>query len=132
MSEEPPEWRAIEHVLDPGQPGDGESGMWGVTVAWRGPGDQWAVIRGCYMSGNLPCFDADGEMDYEPSPSNRTDEWKATHRFTLDEAFALGERVLPTIRINGMSWRELVRWREAGHPRDDNGRVVIPPAGVKP
>lgn len=122
-------WRAIEYVLDPGPEGDHESGMWGVTLAWRGPGDQWAVIRGCYMSGNLPCFEADGNMDYEPSPSSRTDEWKAAHRFPLAEAMALGERVLPTITINGMTWAQVEAWRSGGYQRDDNGRPVIPLPG---
>lgn len=121
-----PTWQAIEYVLDPGGEDDADSGLFAVSVAWRGPGDRWAVIQGAYRSGHLPCFDAKGKMDYESSPSNRTDKWKRTHRFPLGEAMRLGERVLPTIKVNGLSFDDVCRWRAAGCPRDGDGRPVVP------
>jgi hypothetical protein len=122
------EWRAIEYVLDPGDGDDWESGMWGVTVAWRGPGDLWAVLRGCYTSGHHYCFDADGGMESEHIPSERTEEWKAKYRFPLAEAMAIGERVVASLVVNGMTWEQVVAWRAGGHQRDDKGRPIIPGA----
>lgn len=124
-------WRAIEYVMYPGEPGAAESGMWGITLAWRGP-DQWGVYRGCYMHPHHFGFDADGHMEMEPARDDRDDEWKATHRFPLAEAMALGERVLPTIKINGMRWEQVVAWRAGGHQRDDKGRPIIPVASSAP
>lgn len=123
------EWRAIEYVLDPGEEGDPESGMWGVTVAWRGPGDRWAVLRGCYTEGHHFCFDAEGAMESEWIPSERTDEWKAKYRFPLAEAMRIGERIAAGLVVNGMTWDQVVAWRAAGHLRDESGRAIIPSAG---
>lgn len=56
--------------------------LFSVKVSWRG-GDRYAVER----SGQ--CLGSDGEWDYEVSPSEREDEWNATHRFSYDQACAL-------------------------------------------
>jgi len=67
-----------------------------IEVKFRGPGDLWAVttIFGA-------CLSSEGEWDYEPSPSNRTDEWKATHRFDLDTALRLAKEQAPLMTVNG-------------------------------
>jgi hypothetical protein len=54
------------------------NGEFGIYVEDRGRG-KWAVT---HMG---RCMDAGGDWDYEPSPSNRTDEWVAQHRFDSPE-----------------------------------------------
>ena len=58
---------------------DRDARYFSVTVEWRGK-DQWAVCR------FGECLGTDGEWDYEPSTSSRTEEWLATHRFDHDTA----------------------------------------------
>lgn len=65
-----------------------------VYVRWRGD-NKWGVFN---MSS---CFSADGCWDHEPSSSNRSEEWLAAHRFSLDAAMELAGRVLPTVKWNG-------------------------------
>lgn len=55
-----------------------------IVIAWRGE-DSWAV---CDMDDVL---NRDGDWEFEPFPSSRTDEFKARTRFSLDEAFARAE-----------------------------------------
>lgn len=45
------------------------------------------------------CLSATGEWDYEPMPSNRTDEWKALHRFTRATAIGHARRAAPHLTI---------------------------------
>lgn len=66
-----------------------------VKVSWRGPGDRWAVTR---MS---RCLNSAGQWDHEMRPSERDDEWKATHRFPLAEALERAKAVAPHIKVNG-------------------------------
>src|SRR6185436_1092107 len=73
---------AVAYVVSCFPPDDDEAGTWDVRVESRGEG-RWAVCHFRY------CADADGNWDYEPSPSNREDDWKATHRFDLDTALEL-------------------------------------------
>lgn len=50
-----------------------------VEIAWRGP-DQWVIAgAGC-------CLNTDDQWEVEPQPSNRTDEFKARTRYSLQEA----------------------------------------------
>lgn len=52
-----------------------------VQIAWRGPGDRWAVARRCFV------LNRDGEWEYEPIPSSRDDAFKARTRFGHEEAW---------------------------------------------
>ncbi|MDG4799033.1 hypothetical protein [Micromonospora sp. WMMD980] len=70
--------------------------IYAVTVTWRG-GEQYAVKRHSQVLG------ADGEWDYEPSPSNRNDEWIATHRFDYDTACRLAMEACQHITVNGLT-----------------------------
>lgn len=74
---------------------DDEAYAFTLTVEWRGPGDLWAVCR------MRQCLGADGNWDREPSPSNREDDWKATHRFRLDEAIRLAKDAARQVVVNG-------------------------------
>lgn len=74
---------------------DVDSSVWSLSVEHRGPGDRWAVCRMSY------CLSTDGEWDIEPIPSYRTDEWKSTHRFPLEEARRLAVEMYPKLIING-------------------------------
>lgn len=78
-------------------------GHYDVTVDWRGPG-RWAV---CWLG---YCLGADGEWDYEPSPSNREDDWLEAHRFDVDTALALAREAAPNVTVNGMTALECVQW----------------------
>lgn len=67
-----------------------------IEVTDRGDG-RWAVCR------MKRCLDADGEWDYEPIPSERTDEWLATHRFDRDTAIRLAREAAPKVKVNGIA-----------------------------
>jgi hypothetical protein len=73
-----------------------------ITVEWRG-NDQWAVTR--YGD----CFGTDGEWDYEPRPSSRTDEWKNTHRFDLATALDLAKQQAQLITVRGKTAADLLK-----------------------
>jgi hypothetical protein len=67
-----------------------------ITVEYRGKG-RWAVAR------FGQCLDANGLWDHELSPSNREDDWLATHRFDLDTALELAKAAAPHVRVNGLT-----------------------------
>lgn len=83
---------------------------WNITVEWRGQ-DTWAVKRWS------DCLGRDGEWDYEPNPSSRTDEWIKDHRFPLAEALELAKRAAPDVIVNGFTPADLLEWHAAGCPR---------------
>lgn len=71
-------------------------GSYSVTVTWRG-GEQYAVKR------HSQCLGADGTWDYEPSSSDRTDEWIAEHRFDYDTACRLAAEACQHITVNNLT-----------------------------
>ena len=70
--------------------------VWSLTISWRGPGDSWAVK---HLSS---CLNNEGGWDWEPSPSNRDEEFRATHRFTFAEAAERAFAAYPKVVINGL------------------------------
>ncbi|MFY1686444.1 hypothetical protein [Plantactinospora sp. WMMB782] len=70
--------------------------LYAITVERRGPAG-WAVVR------NRWCLGADGEWEFEPIPSERTDEWIAAHRFPLEQALELAKAAAPGVTVNGWS-----------------------------
>lgn len=76
-----------------------------VSVQWRG-GERYAVLHRGF------CLGADGEWDYESIPSERADEWKATHRFGFEEACALAEKAALTVTCNGLNAQAMLAWAE--------------------
>lgn len=67
-----------------------------LSVEYRGD-DLWAVM-------DYPhCLSADGTWDFEHTPSERTDEWIATHRFDLDTALTLARQHAPLLHVNGFT-----------------------------
>jgi hypothetical protein len=83
---------------------DLDSQAFEVKVAYRGR-DLWAVTR------HTLCLASDGTWDYEPSPSNREDDWLVTHRFPLDEALRLADAALPSIKVNGTTAADVLAER---------------------
>lgn len=73
-------------------------------VEYRGH-DLWAVLDGPY------CLGTDGEWDYEPSPSNREDDWLETHRFDLDTALKLAKEAAPKMTVNGYTVADVLARR---------------------
>ncbi len=76
---------------------------WTIKVEARGHG-KWAVLH----SGQ--CLGTDGEWDWESIPSDRSDEWLATHRFDLDTALDLAQEAAPRVVINGMTPAQVRAW----------------------
>jgi hypothetical protein len=76
-----------------------------VWVEDRGRG-LWAVTDGAF------CYDANGDAEYEPIPSEREDEWRAKYRFDLDTALALAKRVAPTLTVNGYTVADVLAGAE--------------------
>ncbi|WP_141704157.1 hypothetical protein [Planobispora rosea] len=77
-------------------PDDINTHSYTITVEYRGH-DRWAVLDGPYA------LDANGDADYEPRPSERDDEWLATHRFDLDTALAIAKKAAPLMTVNGQT-----------------------------
>jgi hypothetical protein len=67
-----------------------------ITVEYRGR-DRWAVTR------HGQCLGVDGRWEYELRPSEREDDWPATHRFDLDTALGLAKLAAPHVRVNGFT-----------------------------
>lgn len=67
-----------------------------IRVEYRG-GGRWAVVQ------HRMCLGADGEWSWESIPSEREDEWLATHRFDLDTALELATQAAPLLTVNGFT-----------------------------
>lgn len=57
---------------------------------------RWAVTSGAHG-----CLGSDGAWEYEMNPSERSDEWIATHRFALDVALDLAKDAARNITFMG-------------------------------
>lgn len=84
---------------------DEDASTWDIIVEERSAG-RWSVAT------LFQVYDIDGEPTYEPSPSNRDDDFKAKYRFDLVTALALAARVAPTVVVNGMTPEQVIAWRE--------------------
>jgi hypothetical protein len=78
-------------------------GHYDITVEQRAPG-RWGA---CWMG---RCLGADGEWDYEPTPSNLEDDWLEAHRFGLGRALRLAKQAAPGMTVNGMTAVECAEW----------------------
>jgi hypothetical protein len=76
-----------------------------ITVEYRGRG-LWAIKH------HAMCLGDDGEWDYEPSPSNREDDWLETHRFTMQDAIRLAREAAPKLQVNGWTVQDVKLKRE--------------------
>lgn len=83
--------------------------MWVLRVERRGP-DSWAVLHRSF------CWNrSTRDWDHEPNPSNRTDAFKRTHRFPLDQALNIARRQAPLVTIMGKTAADVTAWaREIG------------------
>lgn len=81
---------------------------WSVKVAWR-DGDRFAVLH----AGQ--CLDRNGKWSYEPTSSERTDEWLEAHQFDVDTALNLAAWAAPLIKVDGKTTVDVLEW-EARHP----------------
>lgn len=70
---------------------------WSLKVVWRSE-NRWAVADGFGR-----CLSRDGEWSWESSPSERTEEWIAEHRFDLDTAMALAISACEHVEVNGFT-----------------------------
>lgn len=69
--------------------------MFTIRVERRGQ-DSWAVLRrgACWNRRTK-------QFEYEPLPSSRTDAYKRTHRFPLNQALAIAREQAPLMVTNG-------------------------------
>lgn len=66
-----------------------------VTVEWRG-GDRWAISEGSWSPRAVWC-EATQEWEYEPLPSERSEDFCARTRYTLADALAIGARLAASV-----------------------------------
>lgn len=64
-----------------------------LTVQYRGD-DLWAVCRDGY------CYGENGAEEYEPSPSNREDDFLTRFRFPLPRALQIARERAPGLTVN--------------------------------
>lgn len=88
--------QAVKYTVNCLPEDDTDGHVFEITVEYRGR-DRWAVLR------HGRCLGADGLWDYEVRPSEREDDWLATHRFDLDTALKLAKEAAPKIRVNGFT-----------------------------
>jgi hypothetical protein len=86
-----------------------DASTWTLSVEYRGA-DRWAVLM---RAGSRTCLNRDGEWAWEISPSERTDEWLAQHRFSLDEALDLARRHAPGVTMNSLTAVEVLERHRA-------------------
>jgi hypothetical protein len=84
--------------------------LFAITVENRSSG-RWAVLRHRW------CLGSDGEWDFEPRPSEREDDWLATHRFPLKRALELAQAEAPKVRVNHRGVAEALAAYRSGEPR---------------
>jgi hypothetical protein len=84
---------------------DINSDAFNIKVDYAGHG-RWAVrLRGSR------CLAADGRWDWEPIPSERTDEWLAKYRFDLDTALRLAKEQAPHVTVNRITVQQALERR---------------------
>jgi hypothetical protein len=88
--------------------GDINRPVFTINVEDRGH-DRWAVVR------HRQCLNAEGEWSWESIPSEREDEWLATHRFDLDTAQQLAKQAAPHLTVNGLTALEVYRRNPPQH-----------------
>lgn len=86
---------------------DINSDTFSIKVDYAGHG-RWAV-----RFGGSRCLDASGRWDWEPIPSEREDEWLATHRFDLDTALRLAKEQAPHVTVNGITVQQALAQHQA-------------------
>ena len=74
--------------------------LWTITVEATGNG-LWAVRKR-----GIQCLNREDDWQYEPTPSNRDDEFLEQCRFTEEDALRRAEAVVDRIRINGSTIAE--------------------------
>ena len=99
---QPTEYRVVDDVIAD----DFEASSWTITVAWRGPGDLWAVML------RSSCWNRRTRAwDYEPNPSSRTAAFKRAHRFPLVVALDIAKKQAPLITVMGKTATEVMAWK---------------------
>lgn len=68
--------------------------LYSFNVVWRSP-DKWAVER---LGNN---YSKTGRARREPLNSSKTEAFKRTYRFSLEEALLIAHRLAPKIVVNG-------------------------------
>lgn len=97
-----PTCQVTEYTISLLPPTSADYSVWRVKAEFRGF-DKWAVTN----MGR--CLNSDGEWDDEILPSERRDEWLATHRFDEVTAIELAKKAVETVCWNGLTARDIYR-----------------------
>jgi hypothetical protein len=100
MPTPPPSVRPSQYTVNCLPDDDINARLFAITVEERGQIDGQTLWAVCRMG---QCLDGDGEWDYEPIPSSRTQEWIADHRFLLDTALDLARGAAAHVTVNGIT-----------------------------
>jgi hypothetical protein len=107
MSELPLFEEVEEISISPIPVGNVDRDAWAATVTFGGVIKDGVKLYGVKNLGRS--LSRDGNWDHEPSPSSRTDEWLAEHRFPYEQALELARSVARTITWNGLSADDVAR-----------------------
>jgi hypothetical protein len=77
--------------------------LWTINVEYRGS-NLWAIV---HHSSNV--YGKTGMWDYEPIPSERTDEWLEKYRWSLHDALEIAQKIAPDLKFRGMSPEDALR-----------------------
>lgn len=80
--------------------------LWTIRVERRGE-NSWAVLRrSCCWNRRTKAW------DYEPLPSSRTDAYKRTHRFPLEEALTIARQEATRLTVMGQTLTDAIKERQ--------------------
>lgn len=81
--------------------------VWELKIEWTGnphhEDRKWAVR---WMDN---CYHRNGDLEYEPLPSSRTEAWLNDHRFSWDEAEAFAVQKVQELTVNGLTAKEVLK-----------------------
>lgn len=82
-----------------------------LTVRWRD--GRWGVFRG---RSDTVCMDQFGRWSFGPADGEDRDEWRRTHRFTLNEALRIAREWAPKMRLGRWTAAEVLAEERAETP----------------
>ena len=89
-----------------------EWSTWAIKVSRRGP-DRWAVERWGRVYSRSQAKAKNPVPVYERSSSGRSDYFKNTYRFPLDEALELAKLIAPKVITNNLNAEQYMAWCDA-------------------
>ena len=95
------EIRPLKYIVSSFEEGHDGHYLWALWIDYRRD-DKYVVIDGF---GEV--YNAEGEKQYEPRNSEKTDEYREKFYMPFTEAVSLAQRLLPDVVVNGMTAEQL-------------------------